>query len=201
MVDIGSNQHLYVGEKPDSTYVHRSLLAIAAHEGGHGLGLTHKNVGNCTMFTNYGDGISQCDVEVTELQTLWKDAVNPPDNPLLDGSMKSLSAPTWVVQGDTISIDFTLENIGNIDYNSIIWFFDKTDNTVIQSGPFYELAPNETVSGTVLWDTSTASLGTHEVKGHWLSNNDDVDVSNNVKTISIIVIEETAIPPPPVPEV
>jgi len=56
------------------------------------------------------------------------------------------------------------------------------------------------VSGTVLWDTSTASLGTHEIQGHWLSNGDDVDVSNNKKTISIIVIEEAVLPPPPEPE-
>jgi len=71
VVNIGSNQRLYVGEKPDSTFIYRSLLAIAAHEGGHGLGLGHQNIGNCMMFTNYGDGFRQCDTEIKELQDLW----------------------------------------------------------------------------------------------------------------------------------
>jgi len=196
VVDIGSNQHLYVGEKPESTYVHRSLLAIAAHEGGHGLGLTHKNVGSCMMFTNYGDGISQCDVEVAELQTLWKDAVNPPDSPLLDGSMKEFFAEqTYVRFGDTARLHFTIENIGNLDYNSIVWFFDKTDNIVIRSGPFYRLDPGETAIGFVDWDTgmigTEASIGVHEIQGHWLADTNDVNKANNFITIFVTVHDPT----------
>ncbi len=196
---IGSNQLLYIGERPDSTFIHRNLEAIAAHEGGHGFGLGHYNVGNCIMFTNYGDGLGPpCPQEISDLKLIWANVENPPPHPIVDGSMKSLSAPTQVIQGDIVPIAFTLENLGNIEYNNIIWFFDKTDLSVIQSGPFHELSASQTESGIVLWNTSTASLGTHEIQGHWLSINGDINTSNNFKTIFITVVD--SIPPPPEPE-
>jgi len=101
---IGSNQFLYVGERPDSTFLHRNLEAIAGHESGHGFGLGHENVGSCIMFSNYGDGLkSPCDRELSDLKLIWANIENPPPHPIVDGSMKSLSAPTQVVQGDIIS--------------------------------------------------------------------------------------------------
>jgi len=198
---IGSNQLLYVGQKPDSTFIFRNLEAIASHESGHGMGLGHYNVGSCIMFTNYGDGLkSPCDAELRDLKLIWANVENPPPNPILDGSMKSISAPTQVIQGDIVPISYTIENLGNIDYNHITWFFDKTDLSVIKAGVFQNLTPNETRSGVVLWDTSTASLGTHEIQGHWLKLLGDVNATNNVKKIFITVTEDIIPPPPPTPD-
>jgi len=196
---IGSNQLLYVGERPQSTIIHRNLEAIAGHESGHGMGLNHYSVGSCIMFSNYGDGVKNnpCDRELSDLRLIWANIENIP-NPIIDGSMKSLSSPSQAIVGDIVSIDFTIENLGNTDYNNIIWFFDKTDLKVIQSGPFHDLTPSEIRGGTVLWNTSTASPGTHEIKGHWLSINGDINTANNFKTI-FITLTDDIIPPEPDP--
>jgi len=199
---IGNNQRLYVGERPQSTYIYRNLEAIAGHESGHAFGLTHKSVGSCIMFSNYGDGLSNtpCAAELQELLLAWADVENPPANTIVDGIMKSFVGPSQVVKEDIVPIDFTIENIGNISINRIVWFFDKTDLFVIKSGPFFNLGPNESASGTIFWDTSTASLGTHEIQAHWFVAIGDINSNNNVKTIFITVTEDVIPPPPPPPE-
>jgi len=207
---VGSNQRLYVGEKPPfDRFIWRNAEVILQHEIGHGFGLGHYGNAGCQMFASYGGSPNRhCDQELDRLKMLWANVEPWPPVIIYDGAMKSFSAPSTVVKGDKVVLDFTIENVGTFFYYNVVWFYDWTDNKVIQSGPFHELGAGETFSSTVIWDTSLVSTGEHKIRGCWIATNNsanpefnDVDWSNNCIDIFIDVTDTTLPPPPePVPE-
>ncbi len=197
--------------KPDGgTHIIRDAEVTLQHELGHGFGLGHYGLGSCQMFASYGGSPDRhCDAELDRLQLLWQDVEPWPDVRTYDTSMKSFSAPSTVVKGDQVVLNWTIENVGTWFTNNIVWFIDWKDIKVIQSGPFYELSPGETFSGTVIWDTSLVSLGEHKVRGCWLGNNfsdpehqhmNDIDSTNDCIDIFITVTDIAQPPPEPEPE-
>ncbi len=131
---------------------------------------------NATTFG--GDGT--CDVATTE--------------PLTDVAITAVSAPSPVVQGDIVSVDVTVKNVGNQDVTADITVTltdtppaDGTAGTVTDSPQTIVggLAAGASTTLTFSWDTSSASLGDHTLTAsHDFS---DDDATNNSKSTVVTV--------------
>lgn len=116
--------------------------------------------------------------------------------PVTDIAITVLSAPSSVVEGDTVQVDVTVKNVGNQDVASdiIVTLTDDTDTPSVTIG-------TKTISGglpagisTTLifsWDTSSASLGDHTLTATAGPVADETDTADNSK--STVVTVESAI--------
>jgi len=180
------------------------------HELGHGFGLGHYGLATCQMFASYGGSPDRhCQKELDRLQLIWKDVEPWPDVIIYDGAMKSFTGPSTAVPGETVRLDWTIENRGTFFYKSTVWFFDFTDKKTIQFGPFIELAAGETFSTSTFYTLKDdAIIGEHKIRGCYLGNNfsdpehvhlNDINSSNDCVNIIINVIDIAQQPPVPEP--
>ena len=117
------------------------------------------------------------------------------DLALTDIAITAVNAPSPVVQGETVDVSVTVQNVGNQDVvaNLNVTLGDDTDGTTIGT---------ETVSGgltagavttlTFTWDTSGASISDHTlIAGHDFA---DGNAGNNSLSTVVAVEEEQATP-------
>ena len=108
-----------------------------------------------------------------------------------DIAITAISAPSSVVQGDTVSVDVTVENVGNQDVttNINVIFTDDTDSVTIGTQTISSLAAGASTTLTFSWDTSSVSLGDHTLTAsHDFTDDDDTNDSKSVT----VTISETA---------
>ena len=86
----------------------------------------------------------------------WAGSTADPD-PVTDLAVTAVSAPNSVVLGDVVSVDVTVENVGNQDVtgNFTVSLDDDTDNVLIGTADVTtDLAPGDTVILNFSWDTT-----------------------------------------------
>jgi subtilisin family serine protease len=104
-----------------------------------------------------------------------------------DVAVTALDVPSSVFQGDTATIQVTVQNLGT---NSETFDLTVTDETY---GEFTEtrsitLAVGGSTVESFIWDTTGATLGVHTIKAEAILTGDQ-DTSNNAKTGTIEVKE------------
>ena len=116
--------------------------------------------------------------------------------PVTDVAVTEVSAPASVVQGDDVSVDVTVRNVGNQNVGSVnVTLEDLTADVPIGTQTVASLAAGASTTLTYSWNTTGASLGSHTLEGsHDLADDDaDDDINNNAATTAVTVNE----PPPP----
>jgi len=125
------------------------------------------DTGNFDWTDDSGDGIQEPLLDVSD-STVYAPATvagsSPPAEPVTDIAITAVSAPSSVVQGDVVSVDVTVENVGNQDVTSDInvTLTDDTDNVAIGTETISGgLAAGASTTLTFSWDTTDASIGDH----------------------------------------
>jgi len=112
---------------------------------------------------------------------------------LTDIAVTNVSAPASAVQGDAVSVDVTVENVGNQDVTSDfdVTLTDDTDGPTIGTQTISGgLAAGASTTLTYSWDTSGSSLGDHTLTAsHDVA---DDDASNDSASTVVNVQEESS---------
>jgi hypothetical protein len=115
----------------------------------------------------------------------------PPDPVTTDIAVTAVSAPASVTQGKVVSVDVTVENVGNQDVSDInVMLMDDTDGVTIGTQTIAGgLTASASATLTYSWETDGASLGDHTLTA---SNGfTDDDATNNSLTTTVTVNELT----------
>lgn len=109
--------------------------------------------------------------------------VNPQ---LLDVSVASISAPASVGQGNSATINVTVQNAGQLDAGPFnVTLTDQTGGAAIGSQPVAALTVGASTTLSFTWTTTTAALGNHTlVAAHTLA---DGVASNNQRSVVVAV--------------
>ena len=107
---------------------------------------------------------------------------------IIDIAITAINAPSPAIQGDVVTVNVMVENVGNQDViNTInVILIDGTDDVTIGSQMINgNLAASASTTLTFLWDTSHCSLGEHVlIVSH--DFNDD-NSGNNTNSSNVIV--------------
>lgn len=113
-------------------------------------------------------------------------------DPVTDIAVTAVNAPASVTQGDVVSVDVTVENVGNQDVGSdiTVTLHDDTDAVSIGSQTISGgLVAGESATLTFSWDTSSASLGDHVLTA---SHNVSDDDSTNDSASTTVTVNDSA---------
>lgn len=116
----------------------------------------------------------------------------PPDpDPVTDVAISGVSAPSSVTQGDVVSVDVTVTNVGNQDVGSFnVSLTDATDGVVIGTQAVGGLLAGASTTLTYSWDTTNSSAGSHTLQaGHDLV---DDNTTNDSASTTVTVNEPTS---------
>ena len=104
-----------------------------------------------------------------------------PVGDLTDIAVVAVSAPTAVVQGESLGVDVTVTNVGNQDVTSPIpvTLTDVTDGMAIGNQTVSGLAVGDSTTLTFIWDTTSASLGSHTLTATQSFTDDHGDNDTN----------------------
>ncbi len=113
--------------------------------------------------------------------------------PVTDIAVTGVSAPSSVVEGDVVSVDVTVENVGNQDVTGDITVTLDDDTDVVQIG-------TQTISGglaaggsttlTYSWDTNGATLGDHTLTASHDFADDDATNDSRSTTVNVAEASE-----------
>jgi len=154
------------------------------------------DTGNSDWTDDSGDGIQEPLLDVSN-STAFTPATVPgssaPAEPVTDIAITAVSAPSSVVQGDIVSVDVTVKNVGNQDVAAdiTVTLTDDTDSVTIGTQTISGgLAVGASTTLTFSWDTSSASLGDHTLTAsHDFA---DDNASNDSKSTTVTVTEPGA---------
>jgi len=114
---------------------------------------------------------------------------------LTDVAVTAVNAPSSVTEGNTASVEVTVENIGNQDVEDSfqVTLKDMTTTSDIGNQTVFGLAAGASTTLTYSWNTTGASIGDHTLEGsHDLP---DDDHTNDSKTTSVEIKEQTSAGP------
>lgn len=115
-------------------------------------------------------------------------AAPEPTEPVHDVAITDISAPSWAVQGDLVSVDVTAANLGDFDENFMVTLTDTTDNIEIGSQAV-SLAAGTSTTLTFSWDTTSATIGDHILEATASTVPEETDTTNNSKTTTVAIKE------------
>jgi len=120
----------------------------------------------------------------------------PPPTDIHDMRTDAFSVtPLVVEQGDIINLQATVTNLGNVDESDAkINYRDTTDAVTLFSQKFAINAGDTLVGDVKQWDTSGASIGTHEIKAKAKVTNGFVDDDPSNDNILVTVTINPSLP-------
>ena len=107
-----------------------------------------------------------------------------------DIAVTALSAPSTVYQGDKVSIDVTVKNLGNQDVGNFVVVLKDISSegtTEIGSQSITSLAAVATIKLTYTWDTTSALIETHTLQA---TQSLQDDVGNNDSRSTFVTVKE-----------
>jgi len=109
--------------------------------------------------------------------------------PAHDVAVTAIDAPSWIVQGDTVTVEVTLENQATYGETFDVVLTDKTDDTnVVQIGSqSVELKAGASTPVTFYWVTTDAALTDHTLIASAGPVDGETDTADNVKSTVITV--------------
>ncbi len=116
-----------------------------------------------------------------------------PPAQVTDIAITAVTAPSSVVQGDVVSVDVTVKNVGNQAVGSFdVTLEDRTDLVSIGTKAVASLAAGASATLTYSWITAGASIESHTLKGgHTLADDNN---TNDAATTTMTVNEHTGAP-------
>ncbi len=156
----------------------------------------HLFAGNSTrtLATQIGPVLNQFNVKIeTDVAQCADGGVAPPPD-VTDIAVTAVFAPASVTQGNVVSVDVTVENVGNQDVTSDInvVLTDDTDGVTINTQTIAGgLTASTSATLTYSWDTGAASLGDHTLTASLNFVGDD-NAANDSKSIVTAVNEPSA---------
>ena len=158
------------------------LDGIRAHEAGHSIGLAHSGEPDATMYAS----ASTCDAGLVSLHLddeAGRDALYGAAADVTDIAITDVSAPSAAVQGDMVSVDVTVENVGNQDVPGTItvWLNDDdgTGSTLVGNEDIVGgLSPGASTVVNFMWDTTSAAIVVHTLEASH-NTTDDVDTNDS----------------------
>jgi len=111
---------------------------------------------------------------------------SPPD--VYDVAVTAINAPSWVLQGETATIDITVENQGTYGETFTLTVTDTTDEVEIGITTVI-LADGAFSVESFIWDTDTsgATLGDHIIKAEESAVTGEEDLADNSMTTTVNV--------------
>ncbi|MGH2500116.1 MAG: S8 family serine peptidase [Candidatus Limnocylindria bacterium] len=104
-----------------------------------------------------------------------------------DVAVTAISAPSWVLQGDSATIDVTVANQGTFSETFDVTLTDTTANVLIGSQSV-SLAAGTSTTMSFTWTTSsTTTTGDHTLKAEAASVTGETNTANNTKTATVTV--------------
>ncbi len=112
--------------------------------------------------------------------------------PVTDIAVTEISAPSPVIQGNTVSINVTVKNVGTEDVSSDIAVTLTDNNIVIETKVITGgVTKGESRTLTFNWDTTNAPLGEHILTGSLENIDDNVETNNSTYT-TVMVTDQAA---------
>jgi len=108
--------------------------------------------------------------------------------PINDVAMTDVTAPTWALQGDSVSVEVTVANQGDFDETFTVTLTDNTDAVTIDSQSV-SLPAAASATLTFGWDTVDATIGDHILEAVASVVEGETNTNNNSLT-SIVAIKE-----------
>ncbi len=112
----------------------------------------------------------------------------PPPTPLTDVAITGVSAPSGVIQGDLVTVQVTVQNVGNQDVSNAfdVTLKDTTDNVTIGTQSLPGLAAGAATTLSFSWNTAASSPGSHTlIARHTLADdNGGNDAATAVVTVN-----------------
>ena len=108
--------------------------------------------------------------------------------PVHDVAVTDISAPSWALQGDDVSVVVSVANQGDYDESFTVTLTDVTDSVEIGT-PSVSLPPKGTADLTFTWDTTISSLGDHILLATASTFLDETDTDDNTMTTTVTVKE------------
>jgi hypothetical protein len=136
---------------------------------------TAEDLGDSGRDTHYGYGLVDAEAATAV----------PPDH---DVAVTALDAPSSVYQGDTATIEVTVENLGTSGETFDLTVTDETYGEFSETRSITLTTGGSTIE-TFNWDTTGATIGDHLIKVEAILEGDE-DLSNNVMTATINVYEQ-----------
>lgn len=112
--------------------------------------------------------------------------------PVHDVAVIAINAPLEANQGDLVSIPVTVENQGTYAETTTVSLTDTSDSIPIGSQSFSLNAGNSTIV-TFNWDTTTSSIGDHNLKAEASAVIGETDTADNSMTTTVTVKEKSAV--------
>ncbi|MCK4826867.1 hypothetical protein KA005_64625, partial [bacterium] len=118
-------------------------------------------------------------------------ALNGSSEPVHDVAVTDISAPAWVLQGDTVSVELSVANQGDYDESFTVTLTDTTDSVEIGTQSV-SLPAKGTADLTYTWDTASSSLGDHTLLAEASDIGGETDTTDNSMTTTVTIKEESA---------
>jgi subtilisin len=144
---------------------------------------TADDLGAAGRDTQYGYGLVDADEAA------------PEPSEVHDVAVTGVTAPSWVVVGDLVSVDVTVENQSTFDETFSVTLTDMppsegTDGTINPSLQIVTLDAGGSTTVTFEWNTANASTGDHTLKAEAVLENDN-NTADNSMTATVTVKEAT----------
>lgn len=110
----------------------------------------------------------------------------PPPTPVTDLAVTSVSAPGSATQGTTVSVNVTVQNVGNQDVDGSIPVTLMDGGSTVGTQSIAGLAAGQSATRTFSWSTAGAALGTHTLTGSQGVADDDAgnDAASTVVSVN-----------------
>lgn len=122
----------------------------------------------------------------------WADTAPVPD--VTDIAVTTISAPISVVQGDTASIDVTIENVGNQDVTSkiLVSLTESPDEGTFEDKTISDgLTAGTSTTVTFSWDTTNTSSGDHILTARHDFADEVAANNSNTATVTVSEVSDT----------
>lgn len=184
--DVGSDITVTLTESPDGTTFPDQTISGGLAAGGS-MTLTFSwntagaSLGTHTLTASHGFADDNASNDSNSASVTVEDAVT-------DIAVAAVSAPPSAVQGDVVSVDVTVENVGNQNVTADI-------NVTLTESPDGTTFPTQTISGglvagasamlTFSWNTTGAALGDHTLTASHDFADDDASNDSNFTTVTV----------------
>jgi hypothetical protein len=115
----------------------------------------------------------------------------PPPEPVTDIAVSALNAPAAVAPGDLVDVLVTVANVGDtgVAESIVVSLADQTDGVSLGAQSVAGLSAGAAQTLTFVWDTGSASLGSHTLQA---SHNYADDAASNDALATEVLVSEPA---------
>ena len=111
-------------------------------------------------------------------------ALNYSPIPIHDVAVTDITAPLHALQGDTVTVDITVKNLGDYEETFTVSLTDTTDGVEIGTQSV-TLSAGASTTLSFNWDITGATIGNHVLKGEALIVDENLENNSMTTTVAI----------------